>query len=194
LIRIFPWVAPSLPVRGVDKCRRSLLVDRILPRIPLGVLSLLLKSGQLPFVADGGEEFPDEEEKHPEEDDARYDPQDDRQDVHLRRTLWVFLYFHLQFIISVVEVGEVDKTAILIHIFTVIDSIGDFGFGGGVATLIVALLLRQIAVIESFTQRTAPMCTTLFLSTVITLLTLGSKVLRISTCALATLTGALVVT
>ena len=44
---------------------------------------------------------------------------------------------------------------------------GDFGFGGGVTTLIVALLLRQIAVIESFTQRTAPMCTTLFLSTVL---------------------------
>ena len=44
---------------------------------------------------------------------------------------------------------------------------GDFGFGGGVTTLIVALLLRQIAVIESFTQGTAPMCTTLFLSTVL---------------------------
>ena len=57
-------------------------------RIPLGVLSLLLESGQLPLVTDGGEEFPDEEKKHPEENDARYDPQDDRQDVHLWRTLW----------------------------------------------------------------------------------------------------------
>ena len=74
----------NLNVSNIIKYQNQVLVTHC---VPLGILSLLLKLGELAPVVDGGEEFPDEEQSEAHRHDRPDHGQRDGHGVHRLRTL-----------------------------------------------------------------------------------------------------------
>lgn len=101
-------------VRRIFVSRSRRLEDRILSRVPLRHGSLLLESGELPSVVDGGEDFPHEDEHEADGHDGADHAQDDAHNVDDNGTLFGSLNPDLEDAGGVVEAVDERRPAVVV--------------------------------------------------------------------------------